>query len=71
MAGITNLHLPNTCLIYEDKIIYLCIKGNNAFLLPLVVNKVSSISHLGLHRKKGQVNISAVPNSSFTGFSRG
>lgn len=59
MAGITNLQLPNMCLIYEDKIIYLCIKRSNTFLLPLVVNKVSRLSELGLHGNKGQVSSSA------------
>lgn len=65
MAGITNLLLLNACLFYADKIIYLHIKGNNAFLLPLVVNKVSCPSELGLHGNKGQANSSAEPTHRF------
>lgn len=47
------------CLIYADKITYSCIKGNNAFLLPLVVNKVSCPSELGLYSNKGWESSSA------------
>lgn len=59
MAGITNLQLLSMCLIYADKIVYPCIKGNNVFLLPMVVNKLSCPSELGLHSNKGCVSSSA------------
>jgi len=59
MAGITNLQLPNTRLIYKDKIIYLCIKGNNAFLVPLAVNKVPRLAEVCLQCNKGRVISSA------------
>lgn len=61
MAGITNLQLPNTHLICADKIIFLCIKGNNTFLLPLVVNEVSGGSEWGLQGNKGWVRSSVQP----------
>lgn len=62
MAGIRNLQLPNTHLIYADKIIFLLyipIKGNNTFLLPLGLSKVSSHSEWDFHGNKGWVRSSA------------
>lgn len=53
MAGITNLQLPNTHLVCADKMIFPCIKGNNTFPLPLVVNKVSGHPQWGLQGNKG------------------
>lgn len=58
MAGITN---PNTHLICADKMIFLLyipIKGNNTFLLPLGLRKVSSHSEWDLQGNKGWVRSS-------------
>lgn len=48
MAGIRNLQLPNSYLIYADKMIYPCIKRNNTFLLPLVLNTTPHSLEMGL-----------------------
>lgn len=59
MAEITNLPLPNMCLTYAGKIKYTRIKGNNTFLLPVVVNMVSPPLEGGLCGNRDQVSSSA------------
>lgn len=52
MERIRKLQLHNRCLIYADSLTYPCIKGNNTFLVPQIVNITPYSSEIGLHSNK-------------------